>query len=63
MPDLCQKLIDLTRKYGVKPKELCLEITESAYIENAENLLHVIAQLREEGFLVEMDDFGKGYFP
>ncbi len=61
MHDFCQKLISLTRKYGVNPHELRLEITETAYIENAEQLLLVIDKLRDEGFLIEMDDFGKGY--
>jgi len=61
MHDFCQKLISLTRKYNIKPHELRLEITETAYIENAEQLLQVIDKLRDEGFLIEMDDFGKGY--
>ena len=61
MHDFCQKLIALIRKYDIKPHELRLEITETAYIENAEQLLIVVDKLRDEGFLIEMDDFGKGY--
>ncbi|MEN6340010.1 MAG: EAL domain-containing protein [Clostridiaceae bacterium] len=61
MPNLCGALVDLTRKYCVDPRELRLEITETSYMENAERFLSVIGALREQGFWVEMDDFGKGY--
>ena len=61
MPNLCGTLLDLTRKYSIEPRELRLEITETAYIENAERFVTVIGALRSQGFLVEMDDFGKGY--
>ena len=38
-----------------------LEITESAYTENADQLLRVTEELRRKGYTVEMDDFGTGY--
>jgi EAL domain-containing protein (putative c-di-GMP-specific phosphodiesterase class I) len=38
-----------------------LEITESAYSENAEELISIVEKLRTEGFMIEMDDFGTGY--
>jgi EAL domain-containing protein (putative c-di-GMP-specific phosphodiesterase class I) len=38
-----------------------LEVTESAYTDNARQVLDVIANLRKLGFQVEMDDFGSGY--
>ncbi len=60
-PDFCQKLVSLTQEYGVDPQDLRLEITETAYMENAEYLLIVIGELQKAGFLIEMDDFGKGY--
>lgn len=61
MPNFCQSLVSLVRRYGVSPGDLRLEITETAYIENAGQLVSVVNKLREEGFLLEMDDFGKGY--
>ena len=42
-------------------KCLKLEVTESAYTENAEQLIEVIKRLRRRGFEIEMDDFGSGY--
>ena len=36
-------------------------VIESAYTENAEQLIQVIEELRAKGYEIEMDDFGSGY--
>lgn len=59
--DMVQKLSDMVRKYGISPGELHLEITESAYAADSRQMLDVIGRLRKLGFVIEMDDFGKGY--
>lgn len=51
----------LIETYGLKPQDLHLEITESAYISDSQQLLAVVERLRNWGFVVEMDDFGSGY--
>ena len=51
----------LMRRYGLHRDLLRLEITESAYTEEPQQLIDMITKLQEEGFLVEMDDFGSGY--
>ena len=38
-----------------------LEITESAYTEDPEQIITITRQLREAGFVILMDDFGTGY--
>ena len=38
-----------------------IEITETAYTEDSEQLIEVINELKENGFIIEMDDFGSGY--
>ena len=38
-----------------------LEVTESAYTENSDQVIRVIESLRTKGYEVEMDDFGTGY--
>ena len=38
-----------------------LEVTESAYTENADQVIQVVESLRGRGYQVEMDDFGTGY--
>ena len=38
-----------------------MEVTESAYTDNADELIRVIKGLRSKGYEIEMDDFGTGY--
>lgn len=60
-----QNLVDifenLIKTYKLDPRMLRLEITESAYMENPEQLIKVVDDLRDLGFCIEMDDFGSGY--
>ena len=51
----------LIAKHGLNPRDLKLEVTESAYTENADQLIRVIGELRGKGYEIEMDDFGSGY--
>lgn len=59
--DVVDFLVALTEKYDVDHKYLKVEITESAYTENAEKIMSTIKDLREQGFSILMDDFGSGY--
>ena len=59
--DLVENLIRLLEKYELSPEFLHLEITESAYTENPEQIIDTVSCLREKGFVIEMDDFGTGY--
>ena len=60
-PDLEDTLVGIVERYGLKTSELYLEITESAYSDDAELLVKVVNSLRDKGFEIEMDDFGTGY--
>lgn len=60
-PKIVKHLKDLVDKYEVPVEMLNLEITETAYTENPIVMHQVIADLRETGFTVMMDDFGSGY--
>ncbi len=60
-PNLAATLDGLVEKNGLKRSDLKLEVTESAYTENADQLIRVIEQLRQKGYEIEMDDFGSGY--
>ncbi|MGN0492384.1 MAG: EAL domain-containing protein [Acutalibacteraceae bacterium] len=59
--NLAHTISSLTEKYRIEPKYLHLEITESAYAENPNQIINTVAELRRLGFIVEMDDFGSGY--
>lgn len=59
--DVYQVLSDLVESYQVDAGKLRLEITETALLEEPESCDAIIKRLREKGFIVEIDDFGKGY--
>ncbi len=60
-PDLLGYLKETVSESGLEPEALRLEITETAYTDSVSAIIEVVNTLREEGFMVEMDDFGKGY--
>lgn len=60
-PRLIDFLREITEQNGLSPHDLLLEITESAYTEDSEQIVEKVRHLREIGFRVEMDDFGSGY--
>ena len=47
--------------HGLEHDALKLEVTESAYTENADQVIQVVESLRSKGYEIEMDDFGSGY--
>ena len=59
--EVYQVLSDLVEKYQVDAGKLRLEITETALLEEPESCDAIIKRLRKKGFIVEIDDFGKGY--
>jgi EAL domain-containing protein (putative c-di-GMP-specific phosphodiesterase class I) len=59
--DLIETLNAIVMKHGLRRCDLILEVTESAYTDDAEQLIEIIRQLRELGYKIEMDDFGSGY--
>lgn len=59
--DLASILNKIVNKYGLSPSRLHLEITESAYTENPKQIIDTVTLLRDQGFIIEMDDFGSGY--
>ncbi|MEG1994533.1 MAG: EAL domain-containing protein, partial [Oscillospiraceae bacterium] len=58
---LCDILKEMLDKYNLLPEYLNIEITESAYMENSVQMIETITRLKNIGFKIEMDDFGKGY--
>lgn len=58
--DLCDVLTNLIQTYGLDPSMLRLEILERVYVRDSSNLFQILSNLRNHGFLIEMDDFGTG---
>ena len=59
--DIYKEFTTLVGRYGISPRNIKLEITETAIITDLPKQLALIRKLREAGFMVEMDDFGSGY--
>ena len=60
-PDLVERVAAILRETGLDPKNLKLEITESAVMENVEAATDLLNRLRALGLRISMDDFGTGY--
>ena len=63
MPNLKGIFQDILESQRLTPKDLVLEITESAYTGDSEQVILMARELRglDMGFRIEMDDFGTGY--
>lgn len=59
--DLADILLNIIGKYDIEPSRLHLEITESAYTDTPDQIIQTVEELRRQGFVIEMDDFGSGY--
>lgn len=59
--DVARTIVDLTKKYNVDPKNLNLEITETAFMQDYNKQIELTRKLQDAGFKVEIDDFGSGY--
>lgn len=60
-PDFINKITDLIKKYDIPASMLELEFTESAFVDNLDELYSLILALGELGFPLSMDDFGSGF--
>ena len=48
-------------KYGLHPRRICFEITESQWLDRTSPARATIDELRRRGFRIALDDFGTGY--
>ncbi|HHU37027.1 MAG TPA: EAL domain-containing protein [Treponema sp.] len=59
--DFVHRIIHFVEKSGVSPSRINLELTESFLIEGIELMAEKLHLLKNAGFLLSLDDFGKGY--
>jgi diguanylate cyclase (GGDEF)-like protein len=59
--ELHTRLTQILEKYGVRPSSFCLEITESAIMDDPQRAEAMLNRLSEQGFKLSIDDFGTGY--
>ena len=60
-PALVDTFGKITSETGTTSKDIYLEITESAYVRDSDQIVDRVKELRDHGFFIEMDDFGSGY--
>ena len=61
VPDLAEQIIGLADRYGIEHSLLHIELTESFYGDNPSAIARTLQTLSENGFVIELDDFGSGY--
>ncbi|CDZ66120.1 Response regulator/GGDEF/EAL domain protein [Neorhizobium galegae bv. orientalis] len=59
--EFIDELIATTRRYGLSPDRLELEITETVAMEEHQHANNMLSILKSEGFTIAIDDFGTGY--
>jgi diguanylate cyclase (GGDEF)-like protein/PAS domain S-box-containing protein len=59
VPGLTERILDLTE--GLDRSRFEFEVTESALIEEGDEGIRILSELRAEGFRIALDDFGTGY--
>lgn len=59
--DLPQCISELLANHGVEPSLLCLEITESGFMEDPVHAQKVLDELAALGLQLSVDDYGTGY--
>lgn len=59
--ELPQKFAALLQRHGAPAEALCLEITESAIMDDPARAQHTLERLHEMGLRLAIDDFGTGY--
>jgi len=60
-PELNHRLGTILARHGVAATAFCLEITESAIMDDPQRAEAMLNRLSEQGFKLSIDDFGTGY--
>lgn len=60
-PDFVERVEEITKEYGVDPKYIEIEVTESIIAKDPETVIKNMKQFADFGFKIDMDDFGTGY--
>jgi EAL domain-containing protein (putative c-di-GMP-specific phosphodiesterase class I) len=60
-PDFTSRLFELMSEMQINPKNIGIEITESVFASDYDNINNIIEKLREAGIHIAIDDFGTGY--
>lgn len=59
--NLVDEITEIVNSYRIPADLIELEITESTFVEDKENVINIIDKLHVLGYKIAMDDFGSGY--
>lgn len=60
-PEFVEEVLSALSSTGANPKNLRLELTESMLVEDIEDVIAKMTELRSHGLRFSLDDFGTGY--
>jgi len=60
-PDFFKKLHEASERMRINPGLLHIEVTESLFSDQIEELVQILARCQKNGYKIELDDFGSGY--
>jgi EAL domain-containing protein (putative c-di-GMP-specific phosphodiesterase class I) len=60
-PSFVEQVLETLNRTGANPVSLRLELTESMLVENLEDIIAKMTELRSHGVRFSLDDFGTGY--
>ncbi|MEE8603456.1 putative bifunctional diguanylate cyclase/phosphodiesterase [Euzebya tangerina] len=60
-PEFLETVQSITTEHSIDPRQVCVEITESAAFDVGGASVAVLDALRDRGFHIALDDFGTGY--
>ncbi|MDR3436144.1 EAL domain-containing protein [Telmatospirillum sp.] len=59
--DFVEQVLDVVARTGADPRKLKLELTESLFLDNVEDVIAKMTALNAKGLNFSLDDFGTGY--
>jgi diguanylate cyclase (GGDEF)-like protein len=60
-PDFVERVLTAIENAGANPENLTLELTESMLVDNVEEVIAKMTELKGHGLKFSLDDFGTGY--
>jgi EAL domain-containing protein (putative c-di-GMP-specific phosphodiesterase class I) len=58
---MAANIMKILEQTGLEPEFLEIELTESVMIEDADRSIQILAQLKDAGVSISIDDFGRGF--
>ncbi|MBA3753262.1 MAG: EAL domain-containing protein [Nitrospira sp.] len=59
--DFAGQALDVLHRCGIRPQQIVIEVTESAFSDSGSQATEQLSRLRDLGVRISIDDFGTGY--